>query len=259
MRDDRAARRKERSVLLLGSSAFVFSETGEAGSMPSLVQRELEHSTAGVDWRCAALVLYQTPSSGERAAELLSLHRPDVVVFELGTYQFLHKAVTIRVRRRWPALYESTVFVMDQLKPAGGNKFEGSSGLRGSLFRVPRAAAYRIVGAEAAYDVETCMRFAFAILDEVLRHEHILLVCAMPRFQWWEAEVEWARAQVRTSAEALTRYCAQHHVTTYDVERELAAADQAIGLARDVVHYDLQTREFEARLIAEKVRCTLDM
>ncbi len=146
---------------------------------------------------------------------------------------------------------------MNYLKRAGGGTFEGGTELRGVLFRVPRAAAYKLIGGEVEQDVEISIGYALAALDELVRREHLTVICSMPKFQWREPEMDWCSKRIAIAHEALARYCAQHHVPTYDVEKELALVGRRPGLAKDAIHYDRSTREVEAALVSEAVLAAL--
>jgi hypothetical protein len=249
--DDAGAR--ERRVLLIGSSLFTFSDSGPDGALGRLVEHQLNTAWPGTDWLCRAEVIFQGTSCVPRLADVMDDFEPDFVVFEPADYLFLHRMSLGRLARWWPALYGPTRTVMAQLKRAGGNKFEGATDLRSLIFRLPRQAAFRLIGGDAELDVETATRYTIAMLDEVLRREHVALICSMPKFQWSEPDIAWCEQQLDVLRREMRDYCGRHHVAMYDVEAELARKGRRPGLARDAIHYDFATREIEASLITRAV------
>ena len=88
--------------------------------LPALVSRRLAMLTPDTTWRCEAEVLYMTDSAHARMSTLLDEIAPDVVVFELATYQFIHRAAVLTVRRRWRRLYRAASLVVGLVSRAGG-------------------------------------------------------------------------------------------------------------------------------------------
>jgi hypothetical protein len=249
----------ERKVLLLGSSLFTFTDTDPSEAPAVLLRNELLGKAPAYEWSCDAEVLYQSPSSLRRAAVWLDGYQPDAVVFEPVCFQFVHRAVVLRVKKRWPRLYRAGVYLTERLKQAGGGTFDGGDSLRGLLFRGPRALGYRLVGADVETSVHECLDYIFQVLDEVLRREHVALICSMPKLQWKEIELDWARAQVEIARDAMSRYCRERFVPVYDVEAELARSGRRPGLARDNIHYDRPTARLEAALMSDAVLEVLDL
>ncbi len=251
--------RPERKVLLLGSSVFTFSQSDEAGKVAAMVVAELSRTAPQVTWRCRGELLYETPQTAARALELTDRYEPDVVVFDLGTYQFLHAAVMIRIRKRWPRLYPAVRYLSEHVNRLGENKLHGGTKTRGLIYRLPRRALLAFIGQEVQQTPQASLDYAFAAFDALLRKEQLALVCSMPKFYWDEPDMDWCRAQIRVAADGLAAYCERRHVPRYDLGAELAVAGRAWGLVRDGVHYDRATAEFEAGLIAERVLEALDV
>jgi hypothetical protein len=242
-----------RKVLLIGSSLFTFSETDASESLPHLLEEELAGRLPGVSWHCQARVLFQGATSLRKLKEWLGEIEPDVVVFEVSSYQFVHRAVTLRVKNRWPRLYGPVAALMGGLKRAGGGSFDGGRSARGLIFRIPLLAAHRLVGGDAELSLHDSLDGFFAGLDEVRRREDISLICSMPKLQWREVYQAWAEAQVGAAKDEVAAYCLRHRLPTYDVEAELAKTGRRPGLAPDNIHYDRATSRFEASLIAARL------
>jgi hypothetical protein len=150
---------------------------------------------------------------------------------------------------------------MRKLNRLGGDTFAGQGGRRGLVFRIPREAAFRLIGAETEQPVEVSITYALATLDALLRLEDLAVVCSLPKFYWEVPKAQRARAldRVDQARTALVDYCAQHHIPAYDLFDELARAGRPSGFAPDRIHYDRPTSRFEAELIASHVLAALDL
>ncbi|HEY7268304.1 MAG TPA: hypothetical protein VH951_00625 [Dehalococcoidia bacterium] len=204
-------------------------------------------------WHWRAEAIFGNERMLGRVRSLLDECRPDIVVFEMSTYQFLHREVTRRIGRRWPPLYGPSLALTSALKRLSAGDYEGAAALRSKLLRLPRQAAFAVVGGEAELALADSLRYAFGALDEVLRREHVTLICSMPKFQWYEPERDWCLLQREAARAAFVTYCEHHHVPTYDLEIGLRDAGLPARLARDGIHYGRESRDFEAGMIAPLV------
>jgi hypothetical protein len=240
-----------RSVLLLGSSLYTHSLTDGSGSVPGMLEARLLKLAPGFDWRCRGEQLFLTHTALDRAFRYVHDFKPHAVVFDLPTYQFTHKAATVRIKRKWPFLYPTLNRVMEGLKFAGGGSFDGRTNIRGGLFRVSRDLSQRVIGAEVEQSWKVSMERATELLDSLLLLEDIAVVCSMPKFYWWEPDPVWCRDQVASARDEMKDYCARHHIPTYDLMRALRERALTPGLAPDGLHLETDTNRVEACLIAD--------
>jgi hypothetical protein len=243
--------RLERRLLILGSSLVAFSENGEADALPALVEAELSRLDPESRWRCQSKVLYLSADALPRMEAALQEIRPDAVAFELSTYQFVHEAVLLRLRK-WPLLYRVAGVITGFFSAAGGGGFTGAPGARGALFRLPRDLARRLIGVEVEQSVEASVARACAALD-ALRARGLPFVYSTPPFYWPEPDPGRGSALVATATNAMSAYCALHGIVEYDLPGELAAMGAPLGLSADNLHYDLPTRRVQVRAIAASV------
>jgi hypothetical protein len=244
----------ERSVILFGSSLYTHTLTDRSGSMEGLLEERLGQLMPQYSWRCGGTRLFMNEKAVSRALAHVRSARPDVVVFDLPAYQYLHGAASIRVKKRWPAFYWAFSAAMEGLKAMGGSRLNGTDGPRGALFRLPRDLARRLIGSEVEQPVEVSLDLAHNILDALLRIEETVLICSMPKFFWSEPDAEWCRQQTRVAEVDLRAYCEQRHIPVFDLLRSLEARGASPGLAPDGIHLDTETNRFEAALIADAVR-----
>ncbi len=234
-------------------SIVLYTEDCPGSAMPALLDASLGERAPSIDWSCEAEMLFQTASMKDRAVRAVRTRSPDAVVVHLSSYPFVHESVAVRIRHRWPRLYSPAMRVMEAIRAVGGGRLDGSESPRGWLFRLPRAAAAGLIGADTDLSVEEGVRNISAALDELLRMEDLTVVCRLPAFYWHysRSRSERAHAALGSLQKQLVDYLDRRRVPWFDLAAEVSASGERFVLASDGVHYDRPTRQFEVNILAD--------
>lgn len=249
----------EASVLFLGSSLFTFSDIGPSGTIPSLVSRELASLQPDTRWTSDGFLLFHSPGMLDRAANILAGAHPDAVVVDHSAFQFLHEAVLIRIRNRWPRIYPAADGIIHVYKRACGGNYEGGDSKRGRLFTLSREAALRVIGGDLEVTPEQAVLNSTRVLDLLLAREDVAVISRDPVLSWYEPPHRRLLVESRLShvSRGLREYCERRHIPRYDLQEELGRHGSAIRMHPDLIHYSLETRQEEARIIAPMVLAAL--
>ncbi len=245
------------TVLLLGSSNVSFTDTETDTSLTTLVRSQLEERIPDIDWRCEGRPIHY----GRRMAEMAERHtkaiRPAAVILSLVQAPFAANVPIAVIRRRWPRLYPVARFIAERLRLAAGGVQVNS--IRGLLFQAPRWLLVRLIGAEPEVPLEDAIRYTKDALDALVRIEEPLVFCGMgftpsappntPR-RIYEYRLSTFRREV-------LQHCRLRHVETYDRNSAAAAAGRKLARSFDERYADLQTRSFQAQLIADLVTASI--
>jgi hypothetical protein len=241
------------TVLLLGASNLLYTETDASSTLTALLEAELNGVLADQAWHSEARPLFFGPRMGEMASIYVKTDKPTAVVVNLGEMPFSRDVPIARIKRRWPRLYPLARRLAERSKAlAGGNRVRGP---RGWLFRFPRWVAIKLIGAEPEIALEDAVTWTLDALDSLVRSEDVIVVCGLSFMpgptHGAERQVYWRRANSFKSR--ISGYCQDHHVPIYDRLQELAHAGRQTAFSVDADYGNLATRRFEAGLIRERI------
>jgi hypothetical protein len=244
--------RDDFTVLLLGSSLFVYTESPDDSPMTACVAAELRRLRPDINWRCEGATLRHSPHMLERCDQILDSIEPDIVVLDPRTFQLVHEAVITRIKNRWPALYPAANTAMAKMKAWCGGGFEGGEAMLERIYTAAHDLALRVIGGDTDVSVEQVIENNTKLMDRMLARESLVVISRAPSFWWHEPSFVRSRAQAKISRvrAALADYCRRRSIASYDFAEELAKRNKRILVAKDNMHYAAETREDEARILA---------
>jgi hypothetical protein len=218
-----------------------------------LLQRRLTEAAPGQAWRCVTRPLHFGARMAEMAVRHVEATMPEAVVISLVESPFTWRNPMGRIRRRWPRFYPYARRIADRLKGAAGGGNVNS--VRGLVFRAPRRLLCWVVGAEPEVDVEDAVAATIATLEALARREELCVVMGMTRFP---ASRQGRRAAAHQAIVSrfqapIREACLRQHVAFYDRVEEAERAGFVIGYGNDRDYANLESRSFEAGLMASRV------
>ena len=234
-------------VLALGTSEVTHDSSDGTPGFTDLYLEALERLATETHWSLESLLLYPSPAMAARARTAVARYQPMVLLWMLGVNTFSEATVMFSIRRRYPRLYPIASRLIASGKSAAGGGAEGSTSLRGFLFRLPRAIARGVFGTAPLLDREVAFnstRETFKLLHEL----QLPVVCRLAEGNVQQADqAAAARANaIAYNAEVLS--LARGLVfKTFNPKAELA---EACGRESDSLHYDLPTRKYAANRAA---------
>lgn len=243
-------------VLVLGSSAVTFTDTGESGTTPAKLRAELARRAPGMAWEVDSQILYPTERMRELAARHLDLFHPDLLLLSMGANTFVERTVVYSIRRRSPLLYPVAARLSRAGKALSGGGAEGSAGIRGTLFRVPRDLARRVLGTASLLDPDAALKATEATF-EMLSGRGIPVVVRLAEGNVQQQDQRpMAKKLTATYNAAVREWCRRYEFAVFDLEEELGAA---YTRTPDGLHVDDATRSAEAALAAELIADALGL
>jgi len=237
-------------TLILGRSNLGFTEPGlEDASTPALLQGYLRAAAPAFEHELLTETLFFGERMAERAAQCIDKHQADATFVQIGTGSLEQDSVVFAIRRRWPKLYPAALAAAQKLKVASGGGPDGGYGLRGSLFRIPRALAGAAFGAEPGDQMDMALRSTKETIDALSRFENRgvaiqLLPIVHPR------PVPVVEERVRFFTRELRDHCNARRIpllSRFDYHRDLGIEPQASGYG---LYPGRRTRETDARVMA---------
>lgn len=239
------------SVLLLGPSGILETDSGNTGTMADMLRDALARSHPDLDWQCRPELFFISEGMADRALASVERSRPDAVGLLLGAPAFSFDFVGYRMRRRYPWLYAAALAFSSKLKTVAGGGTDGSDGARGLLYRLPYRLARAVIGAEPAIAVPDAIRCTNETIDSLARSEDVAFVCRValpsPYYRDWEAE---SRSRVKEFNAAVTQHCETRRTPSYDLVLEMAGEGRSPGFRDPGPHLDRPTREFDMKVMA---------
>jgi hypothetical protein len=237
-------------VLILGSSDVTASETGASGALPALLRSALEERFASSDWSVDWGLLYPMPTMAERAAAEIRRTQPQAIHLSLGTNTITEKTVLFAIRRRWPRAYEPAKRVFTTAKGLAGGVTEGSTGVRGLLFRAPRAAGRRIFGMASMLEPEAATEATRATF-EMLAATGLPVIVRLAEGGVQQADQRAAAAPItRAYNDEVRRLCVAHGFPYFHLSTELG--DRYVRTP-DGLHAAYPSRVYSAGRVAALV------
>jgi hypothetical protein len=245
---------KSCKVLLLGPSTVTFSDTPSGPTLPSLLEAALRESEPDVAWRCAAEILYITPSMAKRARSLVEAQEPDLVVLRASGTAFLSDLAIYALRNRWPRSYRVAVRASAWLARIAGADRDGGSGPRSWVFRLPRAVAEAVAGRAPSVQPDEAAAIVQETLDALTAEEsrQVLVYMASLNTNRGLPPVEHDR-RVAIYRAAVTRHCLDRRIPLFDPEVELGGDAPIYNYHEDQWHPLREYLEAESRLMAHEV------
>lgn len=242
---------ESRRVLLLGSSEVTFTEAGPEESIAGRLEAALRERAPEVDWEIVPYVTYAMANMPERTLQLVERHSPDLVVLWLAGNVFAERTLTFALYHRSRRAYDLvTRLTGPALKAAGGGS-EGTSSLRGALFRLPRAAATRVLGS-APFIPPDVAREATSATLEALHGRGQRTVCrlAYPNSRQ-AAQAASVRRLVEEYNVAVEAVCERLGIPSFRPEETVETTGRNYAMLPDGLHSTLETRQITAAAAAD--------
>ncbi len=238
-------------VVVAGHSNIRFTEPGTDSDAVTLLQKSLSAMAPATDWECVPCYIRMGSGVAQRLTEIVDELRPDVVVLCLTGTGFAYDFVTTHLHRRWRRLYKPALRTAKWLKRTA-NLSETEFLPRKLLFQLPDEVAYRLLGGEPVLKVESAVAQATAAIDALVRYEDVVSLCRLPGVTM---RVSGKRRRlyeqrITTHNAAVSELCRKRHVGVFEMDGELAKAARTPAYARDQMHFDSATRQFEAEVTA---------
>ncbi len=240
-----------KTVLILGSSNMSFRSDGEATSQ--LLQSELSALDPG-GWLVRTADLAPGRRMAEEAALLCDQGGPDVALLSLNAQPSVYESVLIKVRRRWPRMLALVTAMEAFLRSRAGGESSDAT-LRSLLYRIPQAIGLALIGGETALAVEHHVENVASCLQRLAALEDTPILVRLPV---GGARVTAARR--RRYEQRLGRLkggvidaCHRYRIAYVDIAARLAQSGRSAGHGADSIHLDVETRHFEARVLASEI------
>jgi hypothetical protein len=219
-------------TLILGRSNLDFTEPGLAdASVPTLLESRLRAEAPEFEHELVTASLYFGDRMASRAAEVIEREQPDATFVQIGTNSIEEEFVVWSIQTRWPKLYPFALTIAQALKSAAGGGPEGADSARGELFRLPRAFARKVFGAEAGNDLEEALRCTLETVDALARFEDRgVAMQLLPVVR--DRPLPSAQKRLDYFSRALTARCEKRHVrllSRFDYCREMGVVPQPSG------------------------------
>jgi hypothetical protein len=237
------------TLLILGSSNMTFRSDGSSTSQ--LLQTELsdlEHR----GWLVLNVDLAPGRRMAAKAAALCDENRPDVALLSLNAQPSVYESVLIKVGRRWPRALGLVTRIESFLRPTAAGKASGFSSM---VYRSAQAIGLALIGGETALAVEHHVENVASCLQRLAALEDTPILVRLPV---GGAQVTPARR--RRYEQRLGRLkggvidaCRRYRIPYVDVAARLAESRRTAGHGADNVHLDVETRRFEARVLASEI------
>ncbi len=243
---------------MLGPSGVQFVRGEEAATLPSLLAEELNRDS-GRNWRVDSELVYPMANMAERVMGYVSSYRPDVLLFALGATAFAEESVTFRIRRRFPGLYGPATRLIAIWKAAAGGAAEGSGSLRGGLFRIPGAAAARLIGTAPLVDPAVALRATLESLESVAAAAPGLrVVCRLANGHFQHAgQAREIERRTLLYNDTVREACGRLGIPVYDQRQAIVGLGWDYVLSPDGLHTDLDTLVRAAKVAADQVRAAV--
>ncbi len=241
-------------IIIFGPSTLFFSDTAPEDTSLKLTQKALEELRPQVDWDCSGSVLYLSPNMAARVLATVRKERPEVVLLNLPSLQLMQDYVVYRVRERWPGLYRASVSLSQWLLDVGGGGPQGAPWLRGWVFRGPRWLMTKLIGVAPSIRVDEAVQCVRETLDGLLRIEDLHVIYFLPSGAV-PPNIPAAEASRRSGAfaQGVSSYCRERRIPWLDQVEARGRAGIVRRLGKDRWHFDLENRQFAARLAAEAI------
>jgi hypothetical protein len=219
-------------TLILGRSNLDFTEPGfEDASVPALLKSRLAAEAPELEHELVTASLYFGDRMAGRAAQVIEREQPDAAFVQIGTNSIEEEFVVWAIQTRWPKLYPFALTIAQALKSLAGGGPEGAGSARGEVFRLPRAVARRLFGAEAGNDLESALRCTLETVDALARFEDVgVAMQLLPVVR--DRPLASAQKRVDYFSRALKEHCERRHVTLlsrFDYCREMGVVPQPSG------------------------------
>jgi hypothetical protein len=242
-----------RTLLILGSSNMTFRSDGSSTSR--LLQNELSHLEHR-GWLVLNADLAPGRRMADRAASLCDENRPDVALLSLNAQPSVYESVLIKVGRRWPRALGLVTRIESFLRPGAAEASVLPS--MGLVYRSAQAIGLALIGGETALAVEHHVENVASCLQRLAALEDTPILVRLP--------VGGARvtpARRRRYEQRLGRLkggvidaCRRYRIPYVDIAARLAESGRTAGHGADKMHLDVDTRRFEARVLASEIVAT---
>lgn len=246
-------------VLLLGSSEVQYTDAGPDDHVTGLMAAALRELSPDTTWELHPYVSYAMANMPERTLQLVDRHSPDVVVVWLSGNVFAESTLTFALYHRSRRAYGIMSRIAGPALAVAGGGSEGSHSPRGSLFRVPRAVATRLIGSAPlippAVALEATLRTLEALHE---RGEKVICRLAYPNSRQ-VAQAASVRRLVEEYNLAVEAACERLDVPHFRPEETLEATGRPYVMLPDGLHATLETRRVTAAAAADLAVQVVDL
>ena len=235
-------------ILVLGESDTSGSRTGGI-SWPGVLQERLEAAGELVAMDHATFI-----PTGERAPDIaakrVAEHQPDLVLLPVGAWAFTTTFVWLRVQRLFGE--RAGRWFRDMEQAVDGATYEKGS-LRGRLNRFLRAAAHRLIGAEAITTRAESTGVYVETINRLAREEALELI-AVPYARRRAVYNDPRQARERQLfMDAVRATVEARHFLWLDPEEVVpGGSDAAVAIQSDDLHTTTVAAKATGELVAER-------
>jgi hypothetical protein len=228
---------------------MTFDQDGASTALPRMIEAELLASDPPVRAEISAHIVYQTRSMAERCLALVEQESPDVVLLWLPGSVFAEQSVSFSIYRRARPLYRLLRPAIEAGRSAGGGGIEGTSGLRGLLYRLPRAIARLLFGRATFIPEDVALASTITCL-RTLASRRPLVVRLAHAYARDEAQLPAIVEKVAAYNATVRAECDKLGVPCFDPEHEVTGLGVAYRMLPDRLHPDETTRRILGRVAA---------
>lgn len=241
------------NVLVFGASNVLFSDAGPEASLFALLGATLESQAPEISWHLVAAEIPPARNMAARTLEAVRTSGATAAYYMPSSSYFAYDFVVARVRRRYPWALGLVERLGGGLKEAAGGQFEGATGPRGLLYRVPHLVAEKVIGAEPYIRTDYAIQNTVSTLRQLAELDDFVLVAREPftRVRTHPAKLRRYLDRIDNYAAALRQCCAEFGFICYSLPDYMAAKGMEPLYVEDQIHLTLETRQQEAEAAAE--------
>jgi hypothetical protein len=242
-------------VFLVGSSQLKYSETGNGPTIASLTVDALRR-LSGEDWAGEAELAYPLPGMTARVQDFVTGNNPDAVVLFLGSSVFAEEKMEYALNKKSKFLYGLLRPLVGNLKKVGGGGTEGAPGIRGLVFRAPRAVGRMLIGTAPLVEPDVAWDQVRQTISFLATRGPLLVIksTGAPHDAATRARSEARKAEFNRRVE---EYCDELGVRCLDVNEELGRLGRTFVYAADGGHPAQETRLLTADVLATELLAVL--
>ncbi len=244
-------------TILFGASNLAHTEPGEDATTAALLRTAITAGAPGLEHEVIPSQLQLGDRMAERVRTLVEREAADAVFVQIGTYSMEQDFIVYAIRRRWPRLFPVAMKLAVRLNQLSGLGVDGGTGLRGSIYRVPRALVSQIIGGEPRLPIESVVAWGKETIDVLARFEDKVTALNLVPSIWQTRQLPTAAQRIALIDGALRRHCAERRVpflSRPDYVREMGVVTAP---SPGSIYPGRATREADARAMARLVLATL--
>ncbi len=254
-KDQVGARLESRSVLLLGTSNILFTESGEEGRSVNLLREALTKLRPDIVWATHGQMSSPSAEMAARVRQAVETHRPDLIFFEASAHSIHHEYVLWSVQEKYAWLYPAARYIDKGLFRLAGGPHDRDDTPRRWVYKVPRGIASRVFGKSNKRGAEESLRHLTATLDYLLSLEEIFVYLRLSSSSMnpkQRARTEYEEQEKRFW-DGVHAYAERRHIPQIrnsDIHKAYGITTRPLG--PDGLHSSREYRELQAQYLALK-------